>query len=307
MTQSGDPGPAPMDEAQLESLHRMFVAPSEQTSFLSPTTEFHFCQQWAEWECHIFEPVVSLGNSTGSMPHIQWEAERHNHEPFEVTTTASDGPTTSWPLHQLHQQALQPPQSDVLCPPHQYSIPICPPLSMTPAWQRPYDSRTRSELEHRATTAKKEAIKTGRKPADLQPSSAGQHCSEKVPVRAGGELSPVSSVLYNENGDWEEDDNEGEYSDESTALPRSERNKPLRVRNRMAARRCRKKTKQHEIDLINNKKKVTQERKYLDACVTALQNEVLALRGQILQHGSCDCEMLRGYIARAANSTSVAG
>ncbi|KAJ0349273.1 hypothetical protein COL154_013620 [Colletotrichum chrysophilum] len=82
--------------------------------------------------------------------------------------------------------------------------------------------------------------------------------------------------------------------------------KKYRVKNRAAAKRCREKTKQYEEDLAVQEKEITQERMYLDACVTALKNEVLTLKNQILQHSDCGCELIEGYIARAAGGISAA-
>ncbi|GJD04361.1 hypothetical protein ColKHC_13186 [Colletotrichum higginsianum] len=83
--------------------------------------------------------------------------------------------------------------------------------------------------------------------------------------------------------------------------------KILRVKSRAAAKRCREKTKQYETDLANKEKQVAQEREYLDSCVTALKNEVLALRNRVLEHGSCECEMIQRYIVRTASSVAYNG
>ncbi|GKT50714.1 basic leucine zipper (bZIP) transcription factor atfB [Colletotrichum spaethianum] len=254
----------------------LYATPPEQTPFLSPTNEYHLCQQWPRWDYQISEPVFSPGNSAGSMSSMQWEAEQQSHPSFEATRSAADYPTASWasqpenwsPYHHQQQQHIQPPQ---------------------------------------ATTTKKKPTKPGRKPAEPRLLPTAQHRSKKARVGAGSEPSPANSLSYDENGEGADEDDEGEDSDASLAPPGRDRKKTYRVKNRAAAKRCREKTKQYEIDLANKEKQVTQERMYLDACVTALKNEVLTLKNQILQHGSCDCEMIQGYIARTASTVSVAG
>ncbi|KAK1731575.1 uncharacterized protein BDZ83DRAFT_746507 [Colletotrichum acutatum] len=114
------------------------------------------------------------------------------------------------------------------------------------------------------------------------------------------------TASYDTNTNGIEAANEHKESDYDTySSPRPEGKKTYRVKNRAAAKRCREKTKQHELDLAAQEQRVTQERMYLDACVAALKNEVLVLRSQILEHGDCDCEMIRGYIARTASNVSI--
>jgi len=128
-----------------------------------------------------------------------------------------------------------------------------------------------------------------------------------VGVGGASESPPASSMSYEDKGARAEDYNEDKDSDVSLGPAETDRKKPYRVKNRAAAKRCREKTKQYEVDLVNKEKQVTQEHMYLDAYVTALKNEVLFLKNQILQHGSCDCDMIQGYIARTASTVSVTG
>ncbi|GKT92444.1 nitrogen assimilation transcription factor [Colletotrichum tofieldiae] len=140
-----------------------------------------------------------------------------------------------------------------------------------------------------------------KEPLEPHSSSTAQHCAKRARVEAGSEPSPVTPISCVKG------DNKGEDSDISRALRGPERKKTYRVKNRAAAKRCREKTTQYETDLVNKEKQVTQERVYLDSYVTALKNEVLALRNRILEHGSCDCEMIQGYIARTASSVGCNG
>ncbi|KAK2053138.1 hypothetical protein LY76DRAFT_525226 [Colletotrichum caudatum] len=138
--------------------------------------------------------------------------------------------------------------------------------------------------------------------------SSRNHSKTARVAAAGDTESPLASPMSSKDkGARAEDDNEGENSGASLTPAGPDRKKPYRVKNRAAAKRCREKTKQYEIDLTNRAKQVTQERVYLDACVNALKHEVLSLKNQILKHGSCDCDMIQGYITRTASSVSVAG
>ncbi|CCF41452.1 hypothetical protein CH063_02595 [Colletotrichum higginsianum] len=138
-----------------------------------------------------------------------------------------------------------------------------------------------------------------KEPPEPHRSSTAQHRTKRARVEAGSEHYLVTPISY--------DDNEGENSDISQALRGLERKKTHRVKSRAAAKRFREKTKQYETTLANREEQIIQKRIYLDAWVKALKNEVLALRIQILEHSSCDCEMIQGYIARTACSVVYSG
>ncbi|KAK2047899.1 hypothetical protein LZ31DRAFT_628816 [Colletotrichum somersetense] len=258
------------------------------------------------------------------MSSVQWEAERQSHQSFEATRPTADCTTASWSLqpgngssYQQQQQYLHSPQSAILSPPLQWPASTCDPLTIAPARQPPFSQshnrlgpEPEPEPEHRATATKKRATIPARKPAEPRLASmSSRNHSKTVRVAAVGTTeSPLTtSMSSKDKGARAEDNNEDEESDESLVPAGPDWKKPYRVKNRAAAKRCREKTKQYEIDLTNRAKQVTEERVYLDACVTALKNEVLSLKNQILQHGSCDCDMIQGYITRTASSVSVAG
>ncbi|EFQ26706.1 basic region leucine zipper [Colletotrichum graminicola M1.001] len=243
------------------------------------------------------------------MSSVQWEAERQSQQSFEATgptlhcTTASSVQPGYWPSFQQQQQYLQSPQSVFLSPPLQWPASTDNPLTTAPVPQPPPSKgRDRSKPEpepgHRATATKKKVTTPARRPVDPRLVSMSQNHPKHAWVGVGGasESPPASSMSY-----------EDKDSDASLAPAVRDRKMPYRVKNRAAAKRCREKTKQYEIDLANKEKQVTKEHMYLDACVVALKNEVLSLKNQILQHSSCDCDMIQGYIARTASTVSVAG
>ncbi|KAK2001195.1 basic region leucine zipper [Colletotrichum falcatum] len=252
------------------------------------------------------------------MSFVQWDAERQNGPTPNCTTVSWSMQPGDWSSYQQQQQYLQSPQPIILGPPLQWPASACDPLSEAPALQAPpFQDHNRSQLEvelelepkHRAIATRKRATKPARKSADLRFASMSRNHPKKARAGTGGasESHPVSSVSYWGNGARADDGNKGEDSDASTAPAGPSRKKPYRIKNRAAAKRCREKTKQYEIYLSNREKQVTEERMYLDACVTALKNEVLSLKNHILQHGSCDCDMIQGYISRTATAISVSG
>jgi hypothetical protein len=83
---------------------------------------------------------------------------------------------------------------------------------------------------------------------------------------------------------------------------RGSKTEKSRAKNRVAAKKCRQKSKRNIADLEARKDEVCQEHKFLKASVTDLQNEVLFLKGEILNHGHCDSAVIQNYIADAASA-----
>ncbi|WYZ39172.1 hypothetical protein EsH8_III_001086 [Colletotrichum jinshuiense] len=308
MAHSGYPGSAAVAEAPHLSLS-LYATQQEQNPFLSPTNE-ELYQQWLGWDYRVAEPMFSPSNSAGSMSSVQWDADSQGHQQFDAAVTTPSYTPASWAPQSdswsSYQQHLQLSQSAVFSPPQQWPTPACSPLPLAPTWQPSLEVRSEAETNPRAAAAAKKASKTTRKPADQPPHLAGQQPSKRARVGARCEPSPASSTSYDGSAGWMEDNDEDEEVDVSAAPRGPDKKKTYRVKNRAAAKRCREKTKQYEVDLAAKERQVTQERMYLDSCVTALKNEVLTLKNQILQHGDCDCEIIQGYIARTANSVSVA-
>lgn len=82
--------------------------------------------------------------------------------------------------------------------------------------------------------------------------------------------------------------------------------KKYRIKNRAAAKRCRDKSRQFEIDLAAKERQVTEHHMVLEASAAALREEILILKNQILQHGDCDCEVIQAYISKVASQVSTA-
>lgn len=96
-----------------------------------------------------------------------------------------------------------------------------------------------------------------------------------------------------------------EESQSQSGVTKGMEKKNHRVKNRAAAKRCRDKSRQFEIDLAARERQVVEDRAYLEAAATSLRDEILGLKHQILQHGDCDCAMIQGYISKVANEVSV--
>ncbi|KAK1701273.1 hypothetical protein BDP55DRAFT_15684 [Colletotrichum godetiae] len=169
-------------------------------------------------------------------------------------------------------------------------------------WQHLSDNQLQADLNPGRTSTRQ----TPRMAYGRNPESMRQPPMKKARLVAREHASRMDTVSYDADAKCTEAANTHQQSDHETcSSPRPEGKKTYRVKNRAAAKRCREKTKQHELDLTAQEKQVTQERMYLDAYVAALKNEILVLRSQILEHGDCDCEIIRGYIARTANNISI--
>jgi len=78
----------------------------------------------------------------------------------------------------------------------------------------------------------------------------------------------------------------------------------LLERNRMAANKCRQKKKEWMSHLEIQAKEVATNRAQLLANLATLKDEVLYLKGQLLDHAHCDCTKIREYLHHAAAQLS---
>ncbi|RYO81931.1 hypothetical protein DL766_001047 [Monosporascus sp. MC13-8B] len=73
-----------------------------------------------------------------------------------------------------------------------------------------------------------------------------------------------------------------------------------RERNRIAAQKCRRKSKQYQKDLADRARDLANLNKLLSAERLALKDEVFVLKSEVLKHGSCNCSVIDDYIAKTA-------
>jgi len=71
-------------------------------------------------------------------------------------------------------------------------------------------------------------------------------------------------------------------------------------RNRIAASKCRRKKKQWTQDLEDTAREVQNASKILNDQVSALRNEVLHLKDELLKHNGCSCERIKQYLMNEA-------
>ncbi|KAI1084993.1 hypothetical protein F5B20DRAFT_123300 [Whalleya microplaca] len=73
-----------------------------------------------------------------------------------------------------------------------------------------------------------------------------------------------------------------------------------RERNRMAASKCRRKQKQANNELQEKARLMSEQHGYLTTYKSSLQSEMIALKNELLLHGSCGCEPITDYLVQAA-------
>ncbi|EQB49517.1 hypothetical protein CGLO_11142 [Colletotrichum gloeosporioides Cg-14] len=265
---------------------------------LSPPTIEYSRQQWLAWSSQINIPSHVKDFSSAAMSCPQWGAEERGHGTLTAGETNQNYGATTWsslpnPWPTYHQQYQPPPPAEDRSSTH-WSTPCSYPAS-NPASQTP--------LEMHATLGPEMGADLLPSMENVQPrasSSTIQQQLRKARTGSAGKLALTSSAAHKVDDATLKSDN-GQQDEPLHGTPSPGKKKSYRVRNRAAAKRCREKTKQYELDLAAKEQDIAQERIYLDACVTALRNEVLDLKSQILQHSDCDCEIIQGYIARAAS------
>ncbi|EXF86143.1 hypothetical protein CFIO01_09920 [Colletotrichum fioriniae PJ7] len=286
-----------MAQSPCPELVSMYTLP--QQPLQSPINEYHLCQSWSGCDCHATD------FSMASMPQeVEIQACRL-FDSTEGTTPAFSTATwttqrEAWPTYQ--QLDFQQPEPTAYSLPHLWPNPVDNPPIPGQDWHYASDFQLQDSPAPGVTaTCQTPKTSKGRKME-----STSQPPMKKARLIAREHASPTYMASYDANANGTEAADQHKESDHDTcSSPRPEGKKTYRVKNRAAAKRCREKTKQHELDLAAEEQRVTQQRMYLDACVAALKNEVLVLRSQILEHGDCDCEIIRGYIARTANNVSI--
>jgi hypothetical protein len=73
-----------------------------------------------------------------------------------------------------------------------------------------------------------------------------------------------------------------------------------REKNRLAASKCREKSKKFIDDLRVRERELTVQRAKLTADAARLKEEVLELKHEILRHGNCNCDFIQNYLTSAA-------
>ncbi|KAK1975249.1 hypothetical protein LZ30DRAFT_693749 [Colletotrichum cereale] len=243
------------------------------------------------WDSQIFGPMCSVGRPVTSVGFLQVGAGYQPQQPFDMLGTTpdymTDGLATesgSWHSH-WHQgsQESQSPSAPFGSLVHWPGL--FWPFSPLPTASQPHlDSQGLSSAERRTFVGRKNAApKTKRLKAAVEPSSTTpSSCDE------------ISEQAYYDGRELESD-----------LLPRPGEKKPYRINNRAAAKRCRDKMRQNELDLVAMDQQITEHRMYLEACVATLKDEVLGLKNEILQHSDCNCEAIKRYITLAASGVSL--
>ncbi|KAH7009282.1 uncharacterized protein B0I36DRAFT_370473 [Microdochium trichocladiopsis] len=89
---------------------------------------------------------------------------------------------------------------------------------------------------------------------------------------------------------------------DTTALPSSnKKKKTIREKNRMAATKYRDKTKCEITELVKTEQWLSEKNSALKAHVKYLCDEILALKTEILRHGTCESQLIQDYIMERAS------
>ena len=75
-----------------------------------------------------------------------------------------------------------------------------------------------------------------------------------------------------------------------------------RERNRIAASKCRRKSKKQEQELRQKERELATQHQVLLANIMMLKEEIFGLKSEILRHGSCNCEIIDNYIETSAHN-----
>ncbi|KXH58335.1 basic region leucine zipper [Colletotrichum nymphaeae SA-01] len=285
----------------------MTVDPVLRQQYLSTVDDCYPYQYWPDpnyYNTSSAELLASPGGSLGSVGLENSISDFHGHYQWNAVAVARSYVTSEY-AQQSNSWAscprsdVQPGEPAAFELPQQWLQPMGTPCT-TPGWQQLAESQFPSKQTPRRKSASDKTQFVTNEPTDRR-SSAGQTLEQVVKKTSTN--SGSNNVPTVKNTGQGNDAIPGEGASDAKPYQKT----PYRVKNRAAAKRSREKTKQYEISLTAKERQLTQDRLHLNACITTLKNEVLSLRTQILEHGGCNCEMIRGYITRTANDVSVKG
>ncbi|KAI5458685.1 hypothetical protein BGZ63DRAFT_362751 [Mariannaea sp. PMI_226] len=102
--------------------------------------------------------------------------------------------------------------------------------------------------------------------------------------------------------------NKIDLSNEVNIHKQSTKYKRVQERNRIAAIKCRIRKREDLARLQSDEQAIEQRHRILSRCVNELNEEILRLKTQLLQHTNCNCNLIQNYIkAEAAHYIHVIG
>lgn len=244
---------------------------------IDPMLENHVFHQ----QNQTFDPWPPQGQSPGlTLPLLQ-----------HSSSSRSTGPSVSTPTTSIDNDDLDA-DAGTRRTPHTNARPVAP-FSTTIEFAQtsqqppqPVQSSTRSKRSHNilpiSTTAPDPSNPTTSNSA-ISPSLLEQPRTQSLPGDAAAAASP--SPLPRTS---------------ASSSPRKSSNPTRKVRNRAAASRCRARNSDKEKNLEEEERAARARNEALRRSVTLLREEMLTLRTEVLQQATCDCALLKGYLATKA-------
>ncbi|KAK6843558.1 bZIP transcription factor [Apiospora arundinis] len=132
---------------------------------------------------------------------------------------------------------------------------------------------------------------------------AGQGLNGHAYFGSHGATAPHAEYDHSSHGDSPVDlteDQEAALNALLTTAARGQRHERNREKNRLAASKCREKSKKYVDELRERERELAAQRASLSQHAASLREEVLWLKNEILRHGDCNCEFIQNYLATAA-------
>ncbi|KAK1452445.1 hypothetical protein CMEL01_16761 [Colletotrichum melonis] len=299
MTSSNDPYLLDVVAATAMSMSLpLYSTPPGQIHMISPMRDLQ-CQQWVNWSDQVAGPIYDEQEAFNIECPSQLE---FGAESFKSSLSGTDATyvVSTWASQANDWSTIQDRNSA-------QSRSSLVDTYGGEAWssanaQTQPDFHTRSQKSSNQTTTTNTGVNTKARTAFSARQQGPK--SPKIGLRGRANTSgtnpPYGRIMTLEKKGRHKSNGEELVEQSNAWHPGS--SKGHRVKNRAAAKRSREKTKQYEQYLVVKEHEMAQEKMYLDACLTALKNEALTLKDEVLRHGDCDCEMIQRYIVQAARS-----
>ncbi|KAK7928569.1 hypothetical protein PG985_005567 [Apiospora marii] len=135
------------------------------------------------------------------------------------------------------------------------------------------------------------------------PTASGAYCDQSShrnsPIGFNDDHEAALSALRSTGRVWSGAMEPSTSAPEVTTAARGKRYERNREKNRLAASKCRDKSKKYIDELREREQELASQRASLLQHAARLREEVLWLKNEVLRHGDCHCELIQSYLAAA--------
>lgn len=161
-------------------------------------------------------------------------------------------------------------------------------------------SKRKQSRSQQSRQSQKTKNKTARRHTSLQNEDEEDRNQDGESLNDNADNIDDGSSDDDNDKDEDEEDNPVYTTRDKKSSSKGNKKSLALKRNRISARKCRKKKQQGTSNLVDEKEHLEVRNTHLTQCAQFLQNEVTVLKMKLLEHGNCDCKLIQHYIGHEA-------